>query len=459
MTKNQRDYKLINCTVSLCPFCLERVDAKIIEKENSIYLVKNCKEHGKQINILEEDADYYLERNNYDKPGSFCKTQTEIQKGCPFDCGLCPDHEQHTCIGLIEVTNKCDLNCKFCYANSGKGEFLGLKTIGKMMDLFLDSEFGNAEILQISGGEPTMHPKIIDIIKLAGAKKIKYILLNTNGLRIAEDEDFVKELAQFVGRFEIYLQFDSFDDKVLESFRGRKMLALKMKAIENLTKYKIPITLVSTVKRGVNENEIGKIVKFGLDTKYIRGINFQPLAYFGRLKKDEKTEDRITLTGVINAIAKQTNGMIKKSDFIPLPCDVERVAITYLYRQGEEFIPIVRNINIKEYLPIIRNTFKFSPEDILKDITENIFSKQGGCCNPLDFFGKLKPIMPTSFFIKSKKEKINYVSKNIFRISISSFVDAYNFDLKSIKKECVHIITPDLKKIPFSAYNMLHRKK
>lgn len=459
MIKNQRDYKLVDCTISLCPFCLKRVDAKIIEKNNSIYILKNCKKHGSQTNILEEDAEYYLKRGQYDKPGSICKTQTKINKGCPFDCGLCPDHEQHTCIGLIEITNKCDLNCKFCYANSGKGEFLDLITIGKMMDLFLDSEFGSAEILQISGGEPTMHPKIIDIIKLARDKKIKYVLLNTNGLKIADDEKFAKELSQFKGGFEIYLQFDSFDDKVLESFRGRKMLALKMKAIENLTKYKIPVTLVSTIKRGVNENEIGKIVKFGLDTKYIRGVNFQPLAYFGRLKENEKTDDRITLTGVINNIEKQTNGMIKKSDFISLPCDVDRVAITYLYRQGKEFIPIVRGINAKEYLPVIRNTFKFSPEDFLKDLTESVFSKEGSCCSLLDFLGKLKPIIPAGFFLKSKAEKMEYVSENTFRISISSFVDAYNFDLKSIKKECVHIITPDLKKIPFSAYNMLYRKK
>ena len=162
------------------------------------------------------------------------------------------------------------------------------------------------------------------------------------------------------------------------------------------------------------------------------------------------------MTGIINNIEKQTNGMIKNNDFIPLPCDVDRVAFTYLYRQGDEFIPLVRNINFKEYLPIIRNTFKFNPEDLLKDIAENIFA--GSCCNLKDLFGKLKPIIPSNFLAKSKQEKINYVSENTFRISITSFVDAYNFDLKSMKKECVHVLTPDLQKIPFSAYNMIHRK-
>ena len=459
MVQNQKNYKFIDWTVSLCPKCSKRVDAKIILRNNSVFLLKNCSEHGEQINILEEDSDYYLRREDYDKPGTICKTQTKIKNGCPFDCGLCSDHEQHTCIGLIEITNACDLKCKFCYANSGEGKFLEIEKIEKMMDFFMDSEFGGAEILQISGGEPTLHPKIIDIIKLARSKPIKYVLINTNGLRIANDENFVKELSQFVGGFEIYLQFDSFDDKVYESLRGKKLVKIKQKAVDNLTKYKIPVTLVSTIRKGINDHEIGKIVKFGLDTKYVRGINFQPLAYFGRIADEEKIQDRITITGVINCIEKQLNGMIKKQDFIPLPCDVDRVAITYLYRHKDEFIPLVRNINFKNYLPMIRNTFKFNPEDILKDITENIFSSPGACCAPLEFFGKLKPIIPANFFFKSKQEKVDYVTENTFRISISSFVDAYNFDMKSMKKECVHIITPDLKKIPFSAYNTIHRNR
>ena len=191
----------------------------------------------------------------------------------------------------------------------------------------------------------------------------------------------------------------------------------------------------------------------------MRGINFQPLAYFGRLGALNKEKERITITGVINCIEKQMGSMIKKQDFIPLPCDVDRVAITYLYRQGEEFIPIVRNINFKKYLPAIRNTFKFNPEDVLSDIAKNIFASPGSCCNYLSLFNKIKPIVSPKFMLKSQEEKIDFVTENTFRISITNFVDAYNFDMKSIKKECVHVITPDLKRIPFSAYNMIHRNK
>lgn len=458
MPSRQRDYQFIEGTISLCPECLQRVDAKIIERKNQIFIQKYCLKHGPQEEILEENAAYWRQRMQYTKPGTVSKTQTVRSKGCPFDCGLCPEHEQHTCIGLIEVTNKCDQKCPMCYANSGLGEPLSLEKINQMLDFYQDSEFGQAEILQISGGEPTTHPDIIKIIRSAREKKIQYVMLNTNGLRLAADENFVKELSQFTGRFEIYLQFDGFDDKAYQHMRGRKLTDTKLRAIKNLTKYKIPITLVSTIERGVNDQEIGKIVEFGLKTPYIRGINFQPVAFFGRLGNVDKT-NRITMTGVMAEIGKQTSGMIKSTDFIPLPCDVDRVTITYLYREKGEFIPLMRQIDLKNYLPAIRNTFKFNPEDFLKDLTKSAIGPGEKCCDYLGALKKFNRIIPKSYFAKTESEKLEYVSANTFRISITSFIDAYNFDMKSMKKECVHIITPDLKKIPFSSYNMLHRQQ
>lgn len=453
-----RSYRFLESTNSICPFCFKKIESKIILENNSVYLLKYCLKHGEQKELLEEDGNYYLNRMAYDKPATISVTQTERKAGCPFDCGLCPEHEQHTCNGLIEITNACDLNCKFCYANSGGKDFLSIERIEEMLDLFLESEFGSAEILQISGGEPTMHPRIIDIIKLAKSKKIKYILLNTNGLRIARDEQFAKDLSQFIGGFEVYLQFDCLDDNIYQSFRGKKLVDIKKKAIENLAKYKIPTTLVATIQKNTNDQEIGRIIDFGIKTDYIRGINFQPICFSGRTDNPE-TKDRMTITGIIKNIEKQTNGMIKREDFIALPCDVDRVAISYFYKSPKgEFIPLVRNIKIEKYLPFIKNTFKFDPEGILQEVLKSFVSAPQNCCSAIDFFVKLKPIIPSDFFLKSQAEKIEFVSKNTFRISITSFLDAYNFDTKSMKKECVHVITPGLKKIPFSAYNMLHRK-
>jgi len=450
----QRDYKLISYTQSLCPICIKPIPTKIIEKNNSIYLKKHCFEHGDQLEILEEDAEFYKSREGYNKPSTISKTQTKIAKGCPFDCGLCPDHEQHTCIGLIEVTPQCDLGCPVCFACAGSGEPLPLKKIEEMMDFLQESESNEAEILQISGGEPTTHPDILRIIGMAKDKKFKYVMLNTNGLRIARDEEFVKELSRFTPGFEVYLQFDGFDSKTYSYLRGRDIFSIKQKAIENLVKYKVPITLVATIEKGINDNELGKIVEFGIKTKYIRGINFQPIAFFGRLKKEHNIKDRITMTGIIKRIEEQTKGMIKKSDFIPLPCDIDRVAVTYLYRNKDEFIPITRHLNIKNYIQILDNTFAFDADKIMQNVKKN-----ESCCDILGFLKEISPLIPPSFILKSEKEKVEFVDENTFRISVTSFVDIYNFDMASIKRECVHIITPDLKRIPFSSFNMLHRKR
>ncbi len=448
----EKDYIYYLETTSLCPECLQRVPAKAVIRDNRLLLRKNCPQHGPQETLWEEDASWYLNRYQYDKPGTACATQTAVEKGCPFDCGLCPDHEQHTCIGLVEVTADCDLNCPVCYADSHRGgPHLPVQKIDEMLDFFVESEGGSAEILQISGGEPTTHPDILNIIASAMAKPIKYVMLNTNGLRIAEDPEFAGELAKFRGGFEVYLQYDGDDGREL---RGRQVAEVKQEAIKRLLAHKIPITLVCTVENGLNDDRLGEVLSFAMNTPGIRGVNFQPLAYFGRRQHDAPSA-RATLTGVINRIEKQTNGLLKKSDFVPLPCNVERVALTFLYRKGKDFIPITRKMDVKDYLPLIRNTLEFDASDI-----QEIMSGKNGCgCSCLDFARDIAPLVPLKVLTMNKEDRMSYIDSNIFRITVTSFIDAYNFDLKSMRKECVHIITPDLKKVPFSAYNMIHRSR
>lgn len=456
MDKKERDYIYHESVMSFCPQCMNIIPAKVVLKDSRVYLLKQCTKHGQQIELFEEDAAYYLRKREYDKPGTISTEQTGIERGCPFDCGLCPQHDQHTCIALIEVTNRCNLKCSVCYANAEDGSFLNLETIERMMDFYQEAEFQKAEILQISGGEPTTHPQIMEILKLAKLKNFKYVMLNTNGVRIAEDEAFVSELRQLVGGFEVYLQFDGFSEKTHRHFRGRDLSAVKKKAIDHLVKYSIPTTLVCTIEKGINDHEIGEMIAYGIGTKCIRGINFQPVAYFGR-HPNIKTNNRVTLSGVINRIETQTNGMLLKDDFIPLPCNVERVAITYLYRSGEGFIPITRNTNIKDYLSRINNTFAFTIEDTFKEAGKGFLSTFP-TCDCFKFMKNFSLMVPGNFDRLPKKERIRYVDENTFRISVTSFVDAYNFDMKSMQKECVHMITPDLKRIPFSAYNLLYRE-
>lgn len=449
-----RDYVYHSYTRTVCSKCEKVIDGKIVYNKSGVYILKNCPNCEEHFELLEQDSKYHLQKFRYDKPGTKSTTQTQVNNGCPYDCGLCENHDQHTCIGLIEITKRCNMGCKMCFAKSGKGSDLTLLQIEKMMDFYMETENGTAEILQISGGEPTLHPDIISIIKMAKHKGFKYVMLNTNGIRIADDEQFVYELSQFRGGFEIYLQFDGLDDSVYEKLRGRKILESKKRAIANLSKYKVPTTLVATVEQGVNDKYVGEILVYGMKTPFIRGVNFQPVAYYGH---SNPSADRVTLSGVLNRIEKQTNKMIKTSDFIPLPCNVERVALTYLFKNSKGYIPITRDRDLTEFKDYIGSTFMFTVEDTIANFKENssIFNI-AGCC---DFINDIKKYLPKNFLLKSKEEKIRFVDENTFRISVSSFVDKFNFDVKSMQKECVHIITPDLKRIPFSAYNMIHRSK
>ena len=453
---NNNGFSHIERVQSVCPQCLEKIPADIIVKDEKVFISKACSQHGEYLILIEEDAGYYLSRNNYDKPPTESKIQTKVDKGCPFDCGLCPAHKQHTCIALIEVTKKCNLNCPVCYASAGEGDHLDMATIDKMMDFYQEAENGKAEIVQLSGGEPTLHPQIVEIIKLARKKKFKYVMLNTNGLRIADDIEFVKQLSEFIGGFEVYFQFDGFERTTQSFFRGKDVLDKKLKAISNMVEHKIPVTIVSTVERGVNDDQLGKIVQFALDTPFVRGVNFQPVTYFGRGGLGDM-RSRVTITDILGRIEKQTASTIRKSDFIPLPCNVDKIAVNYMYRDKHGFTPVARNIKIKNFLPSIKNSLAFDVEDILKQTADGLYD--GGFCGCLSFLKDFIAINEISCDLKDKDKRIDYVNQNTFRITVTCFMDAYNFDCKSVKKECVHVITPDLKRIPFSTYNMFYREQ
>lgn len=451
-----RDYTFFGVTRSICSVCGASCDAKIIIKNGSAYLLKRCLEHGQELALLEEDASYLAERLRFDKPGNRIKADTPVARGCPHDCGLCEDHEQHTCIGLIEVTQACDLGCPVCYASSGDGTHVDLSTVEAMMDFYIAREGGKPEILQIGGGEPTTHPQIEAILRLAKDKRFKYVMLNTNGLRLASDPEFCGYLASLTPGFEVYLQFDGLKDRIYKKLRGAPLLELKRAAIANLQEARVPVTLVATIARGVNDDQIGTIVRFGMETDYVRGVNFQPVAYFGRGRHDD-VANRVTLTGVRSEIERQTDGLIKKDDIIPLPCDIDRVAVTYAVRKDGAYVPVTSRVEVDGYLEMIDNTMDFRAEDLVKNAIAASVTKGFGC-DCLKVKDQLADLLPEGYLRWTSRERARFIDRNTFRITISSFLDRYNFDAKSIRKECVHVITPDLRRIPFSAYNMIHRE-
>ena len=447
----ERPYIYYDFTLSICSTCLRRVDAKIVFENNNVYMLKNCREHGFEKVLIATDIEYYKTLRNYNKPSETpLHFTTKTHYGCPYDCGLCQDHEQHSCLTVIEITDRCNLQCPTCYAMSSPhyGRHRTVEEVEKMLNIIVASE-GTPDVVQISGGEPTLHPDFFAIMDIARKKPIKHLMLNTNGIRIAKDLEFTKQLASYSPDFEIYLQFDSFKPAALKQLRGKDLTEVRMKALEHLNALNLSTTLVVTLQQGVNDDEIGKIIEFALQQKCVRGVTFQPTQVAGRTENFNPATDRITLTDVRQKILEQTS-IFKPNDLIPVPCNPDALVMGYALKLAGQTFPLTRYIDPAHLLDNSRNTIIYEQDDALKEKMIDIFStgisverveenmKQLLCCLP-----------------QIEAPGLGY--ENLFRIIIMRFIDAYDFDVRAIKKSCVHIVHKDGRIIPFETMNLFYR--
>lgn len=447
----ERPYTYYDFTLSICSTCLRRVDAKIVFEEDNVFMLKNCPQHGFEKVLIANDVAYYKNTRNYNKPSEMpLHFNTKTQYGCPYDCGLCQDHEQHSCLTVVEITDRCNLQCPTCYAMSSPhyGRHRTVEEVEKMLDIIVANE-GAPDIVQISGGEPTIHPDFFAIMDMAKKKPIRHLMLNTNGIRIARDFEFAQQLAAYMPDFEIYLQFDSFKPGALEELRGKDLTDIRMKALEHLNALNLSTTLVVTLQQGVNDDEIGKIIEFALQQKCVRGVTFQPTQVAGRTEHFNPATDRITMTGVRKKILEQTS-IFQPNDLVPVPCNPDALVMGYALKLAGQVFPLTRYIDPAVLLDSSRNTIVYEQDEALKEKMISIFStgisvdkvnenmKQLLCCLPqIDAPG------------------LSY--DNLFRIIIMRFIDAYDFDVRAIKKSCVHIVHKDGRIIPFETMNLFYR--
>src|SRR5579864_2400883 len=231
-----RPYLFYDVAISICSTCYNKVEAKTVFQDGNVYLLKRCPQHGAERVLIADDVDYYRRcREIFIKPPEMPLVyNTPVKWGCPYDCGLCTDHEQHSCLSLMEICDACNLRCPVCYAESGpeRQEYRSMKQIERMLDAIVRNET-EPDVVQISGDEPTLHPDFFAILDLAKARPIRHLMVNTNGIRIAQDKEFVKRLAGYMPGLEIYLQFDSLEAGPLIDLRGADLRRVRAQAIEN----------------------------------------------------------------------------------------------------------------------------------------------------------------------------------------------------------------------------------
>ena len=446
-----RKYTYYDYTISLCPECLRRIDAKIVFEDDHVYMLKRCPEHGHSKVLIADDIAYYKGIRNYNKPSETPHHfNTKTHYGCPYDCGLCPDHEQHSCLTVVEITDRCNLTCPTCYAGSSPthGRHRSLAEVKAMLDAIVRNE-KEPDVVQISGGEPTLHPQFFEILDYAKSLPIKHLMVNTNGIAIAKDYEFARRLKSYSPDFEIYLQFDSFKEDALMELRGAYLGKIREQAIGHLNKLNLSTTLVVTLKKGLNDDEIGEIISYALSQKCIRGVTFQPIQSAGRLEHFNQATDRITLTEVRRKILEQTS-IFTPDDLIPVPCNPDALVMGYVLKLAGQHIPLTRYINPADLLDNSKNTIVYEQDQELHRKMFEIFSTGTSADNASSKLHSLLCCLP---FVKAP----NLGYDNLFRIIIMQFIDAHNFDVRAIKKSCVHIVNKDNSIIPFETMNLFYR--
>ena len=454
----------------LCPQCKRPIDGVRLIRDGKVYLRKQCPTHGQSEALISGDADWFLKSLTYIKEGSIpLQYSTKVEKGCPDDCGLCPDHEQHSCLPIIEITNHCNLECPICIVQNRHNYDMSKEEFGRILDGLVEKE-GLLETINLSGGEPTMHPQFLELLDMARAKKeIARVSISTNGLRCATDYAFCEELAK--RKVYVSLQLDALSNPSLRVLRGAgDQKAAREKALTNLEKAGVRTTIVSTVAKGVNDDQIGECIKLLYERDFILSLTFQPAAFTGYGGAHFAPHDPmniITIPDIVHGAATQTGGLLTKEDFLPLPCSHPSCfGLTYVLKTEEGFVPFPRFLELERYLELLSNRGTIRPDDELegaiRDAIDTMWTSAGQVPDCDKILGALKKaifLMYPEQRALELEERLHIGESLVKTIFIHAFMDVHTFEVDRIKKCCTHYALPDGRLMPGCAYNNLYRSK
>ena len=426
--------KILQETESLCPVCLKKIPARYIRQNGKTYFCKECSEHGPFQVLFWNDADMYEEWQNQGIHAPTRDRGKPEHQGCPLDCGLCNGHHSGTCTAILEITYRCNMSCRICFADANTEHFdPHLNQIRNMYAAALKSNRFCS--VQLSGGEPTVREDLPDIIRMGKEMGIVHLQLNTNGIRLAQDYDYLMRMKDS-GLDLIYLQFDGVDDTVYRTIRGRDMLDIKLQAIRNCARAQIGVLLVPVVIPGVNLERLGEIVDFAKGwVPTVKGIHFQPVSYFGRYPdRIPPDESRCGLCDVIHALTQQC-GELRSEHFVPRKqfdphCDF---SATYYLDEDNHLIPMTQK-------------------------------NQNACdTEKTDFVAKTNVYTDKRWRLQSGAEEkessplLRFARRTLthsFSISGTGFQDVWNIDLGRLRGCCVHMVNGHGELIPFCAFHL-----
>jgi hypothetical protein len=438
-------------TQSLCPVCLERIPARRVARGADAFLEKRCSAHGAFQTPIWKGAP---EMNAWYRPKIATQPAVvghDVDRGCPFDCGLCPDHRQRSCTVILEVTQRCDLGCRFCYADARpRGNDPSVAAIAGWFERLRRSSQGAN--IQLSGGEPTLRDDLPALVALGRQAGFAFIQINTNGLRLAREPGYAQAL-RAAGAASVFLQFDGVDDTIHRALRGRALWAAKQAAVAACAQAGLGVVLVPTLVPGINTHAVGAILDMALGWyPTVRGVHFQPVSYFGRHPGPPSDGQRLTLPELMRAIESQTGGRFQADHFRPPGCEHALCSFHAQYLLSPDGRP--RPLHPLPMTPMERAPIR-AEEGAARAIGAVARQWAGPapqvsaarCCGgSAAKTGSSQPMALDDF--------LEAAQSRTFSVSAMAFQDVWNLDLERVQGCCIHVMAPDGRLIPFCLYNL-----
>lgn len=434
---------------SLCPYCLSLVPARCEQDGAEVYQVKTCPEHGTFRDLIWRGPPDFASWRRPKLPAQLAYYGSQVEQGCPFDCGLCPEHRQRTCTAILEVAKGCDLHCPVCYADAPAqgGPEPDLSLIEKWYGAVLQAAAGCN--IQLSGGEPTIREDLPEIVAMGRDVGFAFIQVNTNGLRLGRDPECVNALAE-AGLSSIFLQFDAVSDEVYRRLRGGPMLEQKARAIEACGQHGIGVVLVPTIVPGINQDQVGPILDLAMaHTPTVRAVHFQPVSRFGRYPAGLSHNGRFTLPDLMRAIEEQTGGLFPVASFRPPGCENALCSFqgNFLIHQGGKVQALNQGHDSCCCPP---------PEPAEQGALRTIarVSSNWAAPNHVDKVGDPEPRPDQTCQPIPLDEFITLARQRTLSVSAMAFQDVWNLDLDRVRDCCIHVVAQDGRLVPFCLYNL-----
>jgi uncharacterized radical SAM superfamily Fe-S cluster-containing enzyme len=427
---------------SLCPECMKVIPGRVGVNEGDVVMEKTCPDHGPFKTLISTDLSTYAKlRESPRKVTKPSAPRSRVNRGCPHDCGLCPSHDQHTCLAILEIVSHCDLQCPVCLADSPPhGKCIEIPVLKSALKSLISCE-GDVAPLQIGGGEPTLHPDLPSVIREIYRLGFDKIELDSNGLALAGDPGLSERLRE-AGLSSVYLQMDGLSPEVSIFIRGRDLVAEKLRAIENCKNAGLEVILSVTVVPDVNDGKIWEMIQFGMEQR-LTGVNFQAIALSGRfpgyLRDSAK---RFTAGHFIQEVEKQSGKRLIGSDFMPIPCPDPRCGfLSYMLIRNGDLIPLSRVMAADQLVDLVADQSDW--DIVIRQIHSD--AANGGC--------PCKRPWENTFGMGSI-----FLNSDFFSVGYHGMMDAYSFDCERARKCCVHELTWDGRLIPFCLYNIKYRR-